>query len=251
MRREDDEEKVAALLGGVGRIEAPAGFEQRVMRRIAEGGEPSVRRPAIMLALKFAAPAAVLLLMGTLFVFFGDREMDSALVPPVSDGQLVPAALDVPTEPAATPASSEQAQLKTPAANTAKPNEKPAGSATEITSEDFTAKAPDEPIRIPGIDTRPMEVDRSAVAPRGDGVKIGEVLSMLGVTSSCGRDGCRVTAVSPGSLAARGNLSAGDMIVSIDGRAVNSSTVFAGPTSMRTVQIVRGGQSVTIPLGAN
>ena len=256
MRREEQEEKVAALLGGLGRIEAPAGFEDRVMRRIAEPAPAQgYGRPGLLLGLKFAVPAAALLLMGVLFVFFGDREVDNALVPPVQDGQSGPVKGSDVLQPAnvtvasANPASSAQ-PARSPGANAARSPNAPPLPHPGGGSVDIAVEGPGETITPPGLDPRPRNIDPAAVSQKG-GVRIGDVLSFFGVGADCGGDGCRVTSVSKGSLAERAKLSVGDRIVSIDGGTINAATAFSGPTAFKTFQVVRGGRTLNLSLSSN
>ena len=255
MRREEQEEKVASLLGGLDRIGAPAGFENRVLGRIAEAkvGE-RYRRPALLLVLKFAAPAAALVIMGLMFVFFGDREVSNASVPPVQDGQIAPAKLDDVPPSNGSIASANTSPSDQPARTQGINVSRPAGGArparSGVTSEDFTVQGPGEIYTQPGLAPRPRNVDPSTDLPGGS-VKVGEVLSYIGISAACDGDGCLVTSLSHGSLAERAKLNVGDQIVSIDGRPINASTAFGGRTSFRTFQVVRGGRTLTVPLPSN
>lgn len=243
-----EEEKVASLLGALDRVGPPAGFESLVMRRIAESsGGPAASRPVFMLVLKFAAPAAMLLLMGMLFVFFGDREVSIGSVPPVRDGELAPAKLEQPSPANGSIASAISAPVRTPVANVARDgsNAAPSGGS----SEDIAVSGPGETLRPPGIDPNPRNVDPSDVT-RSGGVKLPEVLSVLGISSTCAADGCRVNSVSQASVAG-GKLGAGDRIVAIDGRPVNDATTFSGRTSFGSFQVVRDGRTMTVSLGPN
>ena len=254
MRREEEEEKVASLLGGLERIEAPAGFENRVMRHIAKvaAGEEH-HRPALLLVLKFAAPAAALLLMGAMFAYFADREVSNASVPPVQDLQLAVAKLDdAPPSNASVAAANTPSgrPVRAPGVNTSRPSGGALPARSGVTSEDFTVQGPGEIYTPPGLDPRPRNVDPSTVSP-GDGIKVGEVLSFIGISAACDGGGCRVTSLSQGSPAERAKLNVGDRIVSIDGRPINVSTAFSGPTSFKTFQVVRGGRTMNVPLSSN
>ncbi len=255
MRREEQEEKIASLLGGLDRVDAPHGFESRVMRRIAEG-EPAaeMHRPVLLLVLKFAAPAAMLVLMGMLFVFFGDREVSNALVPPVQEPIEVvkPSATEAPVPNDPTLASTSPAEPRPAAQQSANSPARPRPiSSPRIMSEDFAVQGPGETIRPPGLDPRPRNIAPSSAMPNAGGVPVNEIFSFIGVNASCSNDGCRVTSVSPGSFAQRTGLTAGDRIVSIDGRAINASTTFTGMTSFKTFQVNRGGRTLNLSLSGN
>ena len=251
MRMQDEEGKVADLLKGLERVEAPAGFEQRVMRQIASsGGRGAMRRPVFLLVLKFAAPAAMLLLMGVLFVTVGDREVSVGLVPPVQEDQLAPApVVPDPTGTGAVAAVNAPAVKASPAGS-AKPQNSPNVEEYPLV-ENMAVEGPGETRRPPGSDPKPRSLDPSAAMPKDRGLSVGDVLSFLGATSSCGADGCTVRAVSANSVAGRSSIKAGDRIVAIDGRRVDGATVFTGVTSFRSVEVFRDGRSVTIQLTLN
>lgn len=254
MRREEQEEKITSLLGGLDRVEAPHGFETRVMRRIAEGqpgGE--THRSVLLLVLKFAAPAAMLLLMGMLFVFFGDSEVSNAIVPPVpeSSAPITPEGAEAPRAVDGTLAATHPSEQR-PAAQqpvNSPPRKRPASS-PQIMSEDMAVQGPGETIRPQGFDSRPRNVDPAAVMPKG-GIKLTNVLNFLGVNAVCANDGCSVSSVSKGSFADRAGLAAGDRIISIDGRAVNAATEFSGQASFKTFQVDRGGRRLSLSTKPN
>ena len=255
MRREEQEEKIASLLGGLDRVDAPHGFETRVMRRIAEG-EPGgeMHRSVLLLVLKFAAPAAMLLLMGMFFVFFGDSEVSNAIVPPVpeSNAPIAPEGSEalraVDGTLAATSPSEQRPAAQQPV--NSPPRKRPASS-PQIMSEDMAVQGPGETIRPPGFDPRPRNLDPATVTPKGGGLKLTNVLNFLGVNAACANDGCRVSSVSKGSFADRAGLAAGDRIISIDGRAVNATTEFSGQASFKTFQVDRGGRRLSLSTKPN
>ena len=255
MRREEQEEKIASLLGGLERVDAPHGFESRVMRRIAEG-EPGggTNRSVLLLVLKFAAPAALLLILGMFFVFFGDSEVSNASVPAVqeSNGQVAPpAAAEAPrtVDQALAAASPSEQRPATQQPVNSPPRKRNAASQPQIMSEDLAVQGPGETIRPQGLDPRPRNIDPSTV--RSGSIKLTNVLSFIGVNASCGNDGCRVSSVSKGTFADRVGLAAGDRIISIDGRAVNAATEFSSQASFKTFQVDRGGRTLSLSTKSN
>lgn len=255
MEREEQEEKVASLVGGLGKVEAPAGFERHVMVRIAESQAGTERRrPAFLLFLKFAAPAAALLLMGAMFVFFGDRGVDVTSVPPVQESlNSAGPVRDVRRtgDPGSAVNATTTGQQERPSgSNASRQSKQNAPMPSGVNSEDFAVEGPGEIYTPPGLNPRPRKVDPAVVSP-GSGVKVGEVLSFIGANTSCGGDGCRVASITKGSLADRAKLSIGDRIVAIDGRSVDASTAFSGPTSFKSFQVVRGGRTITVSIGSN
>lgn len=254
MLGDEKEDKVAELLGGLQRVDAPAGFEDRVMSRIkgSPTGERS-RGPTFRLGLKFAAPAAALLLIGLIFVLLGGREPDITLVPPVQDGPVSPPrSEEIPsnTETAAVGSPSSDEASRTPKTNRSRISNGTARPRSSVSSEDMAVQGPGETFTPPGLDSRPRGIDPTNVSP-GGGVGVRDVLSFIGIAADCGQDGCRVTSLSNGSLADRAKLNVGDRIVSIDGRPINGSTAFAGPTSFKSFQVVRGGRTIALSLTSN
>jgi len=254
MGSEEQEEKVASLIGRLGRIEAPAGFEQRVMTRIGELNAGAERRPTFLLLLKFAAPAAALLLMGALFVFFGDRGVNVTSVPPVQDGAISVAKTDnvQQTDGAGSAAGAPLTgnQNPTSRANAGRHSKRNSRSRSSIGSEDIAVEGPGETITPPGLDPRPRNIDPSTVSPNA-GSKVGDVLSFVGINAACGGDGCRVTSLSKGSLAERAKLNVGDRIISIDGRVLDASSAFSSPPTFKSIQVVRDGSIINLSFTSN
>jgi hypothetical protein len=254
MPRDGMEERIEELLGGLQKVDAPVGFEERVMRRITGSGSGERSRgPALLLALKFAVPAAVLLLMGAMFVFFGGREPDVASVPPVLEDQIVTShseELPQTTETALLGSASSDQMRRSPKVSASRLSNGSVGPRSRVNSEDIALQGPGETFTPPGLDARVRNVDPSTVPPGGGG-NIRDVLSFIGVSADCGHDGCRVTSLSNGSLADRAKLNVGDRIVLIDGRPINDSTSFSGPTSFKSFQVVRGGRSINLSLRSN
>lgn len=254
MGEQEQEVEVERLLGGLERIDAPAGFEGRVLRKIATTkGANYVERPILMLVLKFAAPAAMLLLLGIFFVYWGDREVNTALVPPVQE---IPGVTESTHEPSvSTPAAggvlASDQNVRGQGVNGARPAGSPPPLRPSVTSEDFALQGPGETVTPPGTDPHPRNIDPSMVSPRQNGIKVGDLLTMIGISSTCDNSGCRVMTVSPGGLADRSKITAGDRIMSIDGKAIKASTSFTGQISFKTIQVMRGGRAVNVSLASN
>ena len=253
MRMEEQDEKIASLIGGLERVDAPHGFESRVMRRVAErGSEGEFRQPVFFLVLKFAAPAAMLLLFGTFFIFFGDREVSTSLVPPVQevDKTIAPTRTDdappINGTLAAAAPSDQRPAIQQPA-STSRPQP---SSSPRIMSEDFAVQGPGEVLTPPSLDQGPKNLDPGPASPKG-GVTVKDLLSNLGANASCGADGCRVSSVTRNSFADRAGVAAGDRIVSIDGRAVKAGTEFSGSSHFKTFQVVRDGRLLNLSHSSN
>lgn len=254
MLREEKEKEIASILGGLERVEAPTGFETRVMHRIMQAGpRQKDRGPSLLLVLKFAVPAAALLLMAMLVLFSG-REVDVTSVPPIRDGQTAPVRMEdsAPTNLAAATVNSS---LPDRPARTSrlKAVRKPGGyahSRPEVNSEDMAVQGPGESFAPPGLDARPRNLDPSTIPP-GRRVDIRDMLSFMGVSAACDLHGCRVASLTKGSLAERARLNVEDRIVSIDGRAVGASTSFTGPMVFKTFHVVRAGRTLNVEISPN
>lgn len=246
MRREEQDEKIASLLCGLERVDAPTGFESRAMRRIAEresGGE--LDRPVLLLMLKFAGPAAMLLLMGMFFVFFGDSEVSNALVPPVHEvnSPIAPAATETPLALEGALASASPTEIQPaaqPPVNTARP--KPAPS-PRIMSEDFAVQGPGEILRPQGLAPGP-EV---GVPPLRRFSPL-QLLDIIGIQSACSPVDCTVRNVRPNSVAARSGVLEGDVVIGIDEKPIESTRMYSGEPESRTITVRRNGQIVKIPI---
>ena len=246
MRREVQDEKIASLLGGLESVDAPHGFESRVMRRIAErrsGGE--THRSVLLLVLKFAAPAAMLVLMGMLFVFFGDSEVSHALVPPVQEmnSPIAPPATEAPPALEGALASASPTEIQPavqPPANTARP--KPAPS-PRIMSEDFAVQGPGETLRPERLDPDPA----AGVPPSRRFLPI-QLLDVFGIESVCTSVNCTVRKVRPNSPAARSGVLEGDAVISIDEKPVGTTHLYPEEPQIRSIKVRRDGQIIRLQL---
>ena len=251
MQREDD--KISKLLGGLENVEAPLDFERRVMKRIAERrGADSDQRPVILIVLKFAAPALILLVIGGFLVFFEQREIDTASVPPVREAPMTAAREPGPlpdetgaVEPSA-PVTMDADQASTKDA--LRSDDGGGNSRRNVTSEDFAVKGPGETYTPRGFDPNKRSVNSTNAAPNKGTIELGEALSMIGLSTSCGADGCMIGSVADGSLAARAGVLAGDRIISIDGNTIKGVTQFKGRASFKLFQVVRGSSVINITL---
>lgn len=245
MRREEQDEKIASMLGGLERVDAPGGFESRVLRRIAEkapGGE--FDRPVLLLMLKFAAPAAMLLLMGLFFVFFGSSEVSNALVPPVQEPNtpMAPATTEAPLSIDGALASilTTESPSVQPPINAARP--KPA-SKPGIMSEDFAVQGPGETFRP---DVPPPTQEAGIPSRRFLPVQL---LDIIGIQGGCTPANCSVRAVRSNSPAEKAGARESDVVVSIDGRPVDAMHVYAAEKpEISSITVRRDGKIVRLQL---
>lgn len=247
--RTDGDDKISALLGNLERAEAPEGFERRVMNRIADkGGVQYGRRPLILLALKFAVPLVLLIVIGGFLAVFNSRGPDTAAVPPVSEVASGPTASREPArpDPVSPDAANPEPSVRSVPGGNRKSNPGNSSKGPAIRSEDLAVEGPGETYTPPGI-----AGTKNAASPGSGGVPVQEVLGMIGAVSACGGDGCTVSSVSRGGLAERAKLAAGDRIISIDGRKVSAGTVFTGATTFKSFQVLRDGRMLNLSLSSN
>jgi len=250
-----DGKDIDVMLGDLPRAEAPLGFESAVRSRI---GERDARgwffSPVLLLGLKFAAPMAVLAVVGGFLILNGTGTPDTASVPPPTDtinSRAVRAGNDDGT--ATEPQSEEAVQTET-AAGVVKPgSEKGADSRRGDTeqpgggSKDLALSQDDPRINPPEFDPN-RRVDVRPEPPKGSGISAESILTMIGIKPDCRPNGCLASAVSKQSIAERSGVKAGDLIESIDDKPIKAGTVFDGTVSVRTLALRRSGKRITVSL---
>lgn len=235
-----DEEQVSRLLGGLDKVDAPANFESGVLSRIADGGSDPAGSPVFWLALKFAVPLVVLVVLGAFFIVSDESTINADMIPPV--GAPGPGVAEVAAEPAnrssagtqnASPRMSKNQNVSQP----------PSGP----TSEDRALSQDNSTLFPPGLDPR----NTAERDPSAGGVSAVSILEMLGVSSACTDKGCRVTTIQPYSVASKVGLRTGDLIEALDDKPVGAGRSFGGELRIRSVRVLRDGGRITIPLTAN
>lgn len=239
------EEKVAALLGSLKRVDPPGDFDMRVRARVAQG-RPAAARPSwFPVTVRLAAPAAILVIAGGYFGYNALYREGNVNVPVVAESrQATPSAavtqptVESVTPPAAVPtteiASSKPAAE--PGVSVAEKPKKPA--AADKTADQPTGGSVDLALReantVSGVNSNAA---KSTLSVR-------EVFAAMGIRASRSGSGWRVSSAS-GAAAAAG-LKAGDIIESVNGQPVGANTVFESGFTGRTVGIKRDGVSLTL-----
>lgn len=254
----DEKDDVRALLSGIGRVDAPADFEQTVRRRISQGqGVSMSRRTVFLLALKFAAPAIVLLVLGGFLVFFNNKAPDIAQFPEVIDtfsnagnqkaaepaNEQAFRTSDRPVEPVT---GNGNAAINKPASP--KPGTKPKNTELGGGSEDLAVNAASGPLYPPGLDPNPKNIPTDP--PAHGSVSLTSILEFLGIESACSSAACRVVSVRPASMAEKNGVQKDDLIYAIDGRPINTDQGYSGRIEFRSLGVNRGGRTITINLGS-
>lgn len=239
------EEEISTILGSLERVEAPGNFEGMVRTRIAEKRPTgSTTRPAFLLALKFALPLILLVVLGAVIILSDETSIDQAVVPPVDNSYVKVAEIDQPSGSDDRIATSTNSLRPAPPANrntNVVRVEDPPMSEDQALSQDNSTVFPN------GVDPRNAIVSNRRPPETGT-ITPTSVLAMVGITSSCSRNGCLATDVRSGSIAERSGVAAGDLIEAIDNRLIGSTTQLTGTVSVSSLRILRHGRRLTIRL---
>lgn len=246
------EERVAAMLGSLKRVDAPGDFDFHVRARIAQGRPSEARTSWFPTFARVAAPAMMLAAVGGYFGYNALYDTGTVNVPVVADSAPVATApVVVPTlnevEPA--PASTTEVAVKPPV-NT----DETVAAAPKKDTATTAVKKPDTP-EGGSVDMALRETNRpgnvvntgnsSPVVPTST-LSVREVFSAMGIRASFSGTGWRVSSAS-GRAAAAG-LKTGDIIETVNGKAVGANTVFDEKFSGTTLRVKRDGASIQISL---
>lgn len=251
------EEKVAAMLGTLKRVDAPADFDFRVRARIAHGRPADARKSWFPTFARVAAPAVMLAAVGGYFGYNALYDTGTVNVPIIADsGPIAPAPIAVQTrnEVAPAPAAPTEVAVMKPTANTEE-------TVAAGTKKDVTTSAVKKPETPEGgsvdmalretntLSTRPGNVvntgNSSPVIPTST-LSVREVFSAMGVRASFSGNGWRVSSVSGRATAA--GLKAGDIIETVNGKAVGANTVFDEKFAGSSLRVKRDGATIQISL---
>jgi hypothetical protein len=251
------EAQVAELLHAVRRIEAPVGFETRVMARIAGGKDATAGRlSAIRIVFRVAVPLVLLIMIGGYLTYYNYRDEQPPIA--VAEQTKPPAAEPPRPEPtleavAAIPPvqngkaneerSGSRPQMPRPASN-----KKPSGE--NIGGSFDQAASPKSPSMPKGISTAPVFSANRDDAVGSVEVQVLDVLQLIGITADHD-GGWKVRSVTPNSLAANSGVKAGDVVTTLDDKPLGADTVFKGENSAKTITIVRGSERLVLPLKPN
>lgn len=261
MQREENdletskEGEISELLGSMERVEAPVGFERRVLDRIASADKPAgLDRTMLLLGLKFSVPAVALIVLGVFLVYFNAKTPDTAQLPEVIDtftentGQM-------PQSPASnttTVSGTSQTELAAAENRTNSNAERTGanrnanGKRTGGGSEDMAVSPSGDPLYPPGIN--PNIRLSPETAPTQGPIAPSSILAILGIKSACTSVGCRVTGVQANSIGSRAGILTGDLVEAIDDRPIDSNHTFSGSVNVRMLRINRDGKTITVEL---
>jgi hypothetical protein len=253
------EERVAELLGGLERVNAPENFESRVRSRLSVAPTGSGGLGFLKLAIPTAALAAI-----ALFLFVSgylNRDISDDVV--VDSNTLV-----VP---------------ETRTAQEGAPNDRPAASQAQVPAQEQAAIQPVNSNALPvnSLRRKGVAADRSNDAPgsydigsnsnetivtppgfntnsrpRGDAnmerqmrrptIAVTDVLRYTGVNAEFRGGECVVNSVVSKSVAERVGVKAGDVIVSLNDIRLGSGTGFPSGVDLRSITVRRGGSTVVL-----
>jgi len=249
-----DDAKVAQLLAGLKRVEAPANFEFRLKARLANATPPARGFGLLPSFVKFAAPVALVAAVSSVLFLNSSNTPESTVstagVAPqinVSEAANGTAAF-APTAPvqpaAATPVISANPnrrpakvrQVSTPEARTPKEQ---GGSADKAVKEGqmilpygVNRNPPSLPVPLP--ESKPMR-------PASD------VFPLLGIDAGY-EDGWKVRAIRTDSPADRAGVKAGDILEAIDDNQLGKDAMFQSGNIGKVIKVKRDGKSVELTL---
>lgn len=254
----EDERKVASMLGALKRVEAPSDFDLRVKGRIARGLPSTSSAPVFRRWLPYAALPALLIGLAGLLAFSGMFTFDGANVPEVTESRFQPAPTPVvePTSPSAElPREIARDEIAPPpmdamSRTVATRNERRGVPIREVRSLSF-----DTGLGITNkvIQPRGIPVDPRIVAPQPGtaqdrGIKVQEILSSLGIAAEKSPDGWRVAKVNEGSQAEKSGVRISDIIEAVGSHVVKGKDSLDGNISIDSITLVRGGKRVNVKL---
>ena len=244
----NDREEVTRILAGLRAVEAPENFEGSVRARIAERRTVrSATRPSLLLAAKFAIPMLLLMLLGAFLIVSDDRALNTEMVPAIADeaveaanlGDVQVAAPRSAGTPFADTVVAESAINRN--ARTTRPDPQ-GGSQDMALSQDDTTVFPD------GVDPRNAKIT-NAKPPNAGGISPLSILSFIGISGGCTPVSCKVNSVRPASLSAKAGIQSGDVVMAIDDRSIDSFRDSRGAVTVRSLTVVRNGETQKIPIG--
>ena len=233
------EEKLYRLLGGLPVAEAPEDFEGSVRSRIAERRAFRSDRPVFWLAVKFAGPMLLLVIIGAFLILSDDNSLNAGMVPTVAAPPVGSADLSVDEPSNAAPSNGGNSTRQSmPNRNATLPQAEP-GSQEKALSPDDTTQFP------PGVDPR-RAVPTNQRPSTGGKISPSAILGMLGIGTACSDAGCKVVSIQPNSIASKIGLEIDDLIEAIDNRSIGAGKSFEGSVSVSSLRVLRAGKRSTV-----
>ena len=271
-----DEAKIAEMLSGLRRVDAPGDFEFHVKSRIAKGRPAEISGSRWLPQIKILAPVALVLVaaafFGSSYLRYpaGGNESGAAMAP--KDSRPALASEPRPAPPAVIAETNGDPRTTGSDVVVTKANPKqrqPDGSSIIVVergtqqrpalggsrdetgggSKVVTVRGPSKIINPSGIDLDPVRpnanVAEVANAARNS---VSDVLTFLGIDAEKTAAGWRVRSVKADNTAQRSGIKAGDLIEAIEDHELGSSPVIPNNVTFKSLKIVREGKSLVIAL---
>jgi len=261
-----EEEKVAGLLSGLKRVEAPKDLEFHVRSRIARGDAKGSAAKKWFPAFGYAVPLVLFLIIGGGILWnsslFNESSPTAVQVPTNSESDVAakqdePQPAPVPTADVNTPpeevVASVPANQPVPAPERARadvPSPRPGERVRETApapsggSTDTGLRAAPTPINPP---TPKVTHDPGEMAPKPVGIK--EALESIGIAVESVEGALVVRSVTARGFGSELGVKAGDKLEAIDGRSVNDKSEFAqGAFKVKTIRVRRGTTILNLAL---
>ena len=253
-----DDAKIAQMLAGLKRVNAPANFEFRLKARIANAAPPTVGVGFLPSFVRYAAPLALVAAVALLYFMNSSNSPNpgvdvAGVAPQISKvaEAVIPPAVDQPlageSEPARTPAASNPSR-QTAAARSASvktdvraANQQPDRSAVKAVS-------PAKIIMPRGFET--VDPTANPVTPDSNRAPLSasQFFPFFGVDAGYGEDGWKVRAVKTNSSADQAGVKAGDVLEAVDGNQLGKDAVFKSGFIGKILRVRRDGKLVELAL---
>jgi hypothetical protein len=256
-----NDDKVATLLGGLKRVNAPENFESRVRARLSD---PSAHRSSNFGWLKLALPTGALAGLA-LFLFLSgylggevpevnvavEADKTSRVAPAGSAQNTVPSNVVEPQQVRnpdvnAEVATAQSPAVETPATNKAQKNSNRVRS-FENNSYDM-ASDPQKDILPRGLNTNPQTPanSNSEKEMRRPTIAAADILRITGINSDLRGNDLTVSSVVKSSVAERIGVKPGDVIVSLNDIKMGKDAAFPSGVDLKTILVRRNGQLVDL-----
>jgi hypothetical protein len=255
---DQDDERVASILGALKRVEAPADFDLRLKGRIARGA------PAISSAftpwIRFAAVPGALGVLALFLMFSGVFTFNSNSVPPVADlsqgKQETIAPQPIPTvetrmvAPPIIEDTEEVADVKetVPVQAMSRTTRKPINSQSRGGSVLRTQRETNIIINPPGINPGTINTNQRPRGFESGAISIRGVLSAFGVDVEQAAEGWKVKAVSANSAGERSGIQTADLVEMVGDQTVKGKVSLPGRVFFDSITLVRSGKRIVIKL---
>jgi hypothetical protein len=247
----DSEDEVSRLLTALPRVDAPSNFDFQVKARIASRKQPRSWIDRIPVAVRFALPTLLIMLVGAYVYFY----IASGYTTPGQQGESVAGNPAPPTvdQPAAEPAApvATSGELATQQGATPAPR---GGTQDRVTSPNKqNSKVPqggskdfalDNPKSIGGNGAGDPR-KAPGVGPNTSQLSVKQVLSPIGIDTVYENGGWKVLVVTANSPAMRSGIIKGDIVTAIGNQQLNQNSSFR-KASAGQLTVMRAGKPVNI-----